>query len=117
MGFQENIPMYRQIATDIKEQIISGKISGGEKVKSVREYSIYYAVNALTVQRAMQLLEMEGIIETKRGIGSFVAHGIRQDLEKRMAKQQVTEFTSRMKSMGITNEGILAAVKEALANG
>jgi len=117
MGFQENVPIYIQIAADIREQIISGKIKSGEKIKSVREYSILYAVTALTAQRAMQLLETEGVIEVKRGIGSFVAHGIRQDLEKRMVKQQVGEFTARMKSMGITNESILSAVQEALTNG
>ena len=116
MGFKENSPIYQQIAADIKEQIISGRINGGEKVKSVREYSVLYAVTALTVQRAMQLLEAEGVLQVKKGIGSFVTNGVYSDLKQRTVKQRVGEFIQRMKGMGITNDGILKAVEEALVS-
>lgn len=53
MIFQENVPIYVQIANDIKDKIIAGKLAEGEKLSSIREYSIDYEVTALTMQRAL----------------------------------------------------------------
>jgi DNA-binding transcriptional regulator YhcF (GntR family) len=116
MGFQDNIPIYVQIAHEIKEQIIAGNLKDGEKIHSVREYSVLYEVTALTVQRAIQLLETEGVIQTKKGVGSFVVPGIQPELKHKMVNTQVQEFVRRMKSMGITNDGIQQSTKEALTD-
>ena len=117
MGFQDNVPIYVQIANDIKEQIISGKLQDGEKLKSLREYSVAYEVTTLTMQRAFNLLEIESIIQTKKGIGSFVVLGVQPALENKVVNMQVQEFISRMKNMGISDENILTFVKEGLKNG
>ena len=117
MRFRDNIPIYVQIANDIKEQIISGKLRGEDKLNSVREYSVVYEVTTLTIQRALQLLETEGIIQTKKGVGSFVISGIQPVLENKMVSLQVQEFILRMKNMGMAKEEILASVKEGLKNG
>jgi len=105
-----------QIANDIKEQIISGQIKDGEKLKSVREYSVIYEVTTLTIHRAIRLLEAEGVIQTKNGVGSFVISGVQPTLENKMVSAQVQEFMNRMKSMGIPKADILKLVQEALAN-
>lgn len=117
MGYQDNIPIYVQIANSIKEQIISGKLQDGDKLKSVREYSVIYEVTTLTIQRVIQLLETEGIIQTKKGVGSFVVSGIQPSLENKMVNEQVKEFILRMKNMGIAKDEIIALVKEGLENG
>jgi len=114
--FQDNIPIYLQIADDIKEQIISGKLQAGEKIKSVREYSLFYEVTVLTVHRALQLLETEGVVETKKGVGSFIIAGVRPILENKMVDTQVQEFIGKMGNMGISRDSILHFVQEALAN-
>lgn len=114
MVFQENIPIYLQIANDIKEQIICGKILEGSKLSSVREYSLMYEVTTLTIQRAIQLLESEKIVETKKGIGSFVNIGIQSILKNKMVDLQVKDFIQGMKNMGVVKEEILHLVKEEL---
>ena len=66
MAFQDNIPIYVQIADDIKNQIVRGSLPEEEKLGSRREYSARYQVTALTVQRGIQLLEHQGIITTRK---------------------------------------------------
>ena len=114
MVYQSNAPVYVQIADDIKEQIVRGALPDGEKLSSVREYAIHYEVTMLTVQRAMQLLETEGVIQTRKGVGSFVVSGTAAVLADRMVRERVREFVSRMKNMGMAHETILNLVKEEL---
>ena len=117
MDFRTNIPIYVQIATSIKEQIMSGSLHYGDKLPSVREYSLIFEVSALTIQRAISQLDLEGIIQSKKGIGSFVLRDCKDTLESCMIGQQVDEFVEKMKKMGLTDEFIISKVKETLSNG
>lgn len=114
MGFQDNIPIYVQIADDIKNEIISGKLQAMDKLLSVRQYSAKYQVTALTIQRAVALLESEGIIHTQKGVGSFVNSDAPERLCEEMVWEEVQDFLSRMKKMGFGKEEILKKVKEGL---
>ena len=67
MGFQDNIPIYVQIADDIKNEIISGKLQAMDKLLSVRQYSAKYQVTAPQQLRGQLLfLESEGISTLKK---------------------------------------------------
>ena len=66
MDFQNDQPIYIQIGTFIKEQIINGTIQPGEKLPSVREYAVLFEVSPLTIHRTVQYLEAEGIIVTRK---------------------------------------------------
>jgi len=114
MGFQGNVPIYVQIADSIKEQVVRGTIPEGGKLNSVREYAVLYEVTVLTIQRAMHLLEDEGVIQTRKGVGSFVASNAAAYLADRMVSQRVHEFVSGMKNMGIAGKSIIALVEEEL---
>ena len=114
MGFQDNIPIYVQIADDIKNEIISGKLQAMDKLLSVRQYSAKYQVTALTIQRAVALLESEGIIHTQKGVGSFVNSDAPTRLCEEMVWEEVQDFLRRMKKMGIDKEEILKKAKEGL---
>ncbi|WFR58545.1 GntR family transcriptional regulator [Anaerocolumna sp. AGMB13025] len=116
MKFYDNIPIYIQIANDIKEKVISGQLKEAEKLPSIREYSVMYEVTSLTVQRAMQQLEADGVIRTKKGVGCFVMEESAGSLKVRMVSAQIKEFITRMKSMGVSDDTILVLVKEALRN-
>lgn len=117
MEFKADIPIYIQIATQIKEQIMNGTLKDGDKLPSVREYSVVYEVSALTIQRAIEQLGVEGIILSKKGVGSFIVSGSREGLEKQMIGEQVKEFIERMRNMGLGDEKIVGIIKEELNNG
>lgn len=114
MEFQTMIPIYIQIATDIKEKIIRGELVEGEKINSIREYASFYCVTTLTVQRALQFLEQEQIIWIQKGIGSFVKEGSKNKLEYDMMKEQVQGFIHSMRKMKFSDEAILSIVKKEL---
>ena len=113
MKFTENIPIYVQIANDIKDQIISNKLHEGDKLSSIREYSQEYQVTALTIQRAMALLEQESIVHTKKGIGSFVNAGVKDNLKTKMVEQLVQEFITRITNMGLSKAEIIDWIKRS----
>lgn len=114
MIFQENIPIYVQISDNIKQQIIAGTLPEGGKLSSIREYSVKYAVTALTMQRALALLESEKIVQTKKGVGSFVMTGVQEILRHSTLNAQVQAFITQMSQMGLTGDEILQLVKEGL---
>ena len=107
MKFTENIPIYVQIANDIKDQIISDKLHEGDKLRSIREYSQEYQVTTLTLQRAMALLEQESVVHTKKGVGSFVNAGVKDTLKTKMVQELVQEFITRITNMGLSKAEII----------
>lgn len=112
--FQDNIPIYIQICNDIKEQIIRGTLNDGDKLSSIREYSTIYEVTNLTIQRAMQQLEQDGIIQPRKGVGSFIIDGSKELLGKNMIGTLTKEFIIKMKNMGLSNGDILKILEGEL---
>ena len=68
----DELPIYRQIMRQILEGISTGRLKGGDKLKSHRELSEQLIVAPLTVKKAYEELETLGYIETQRGRGTFV---------------------------------------------
>jgi DNA-binding GntR family transcriptional regulator len=64
---------YLEIAADIREQIRSGRLAPGDKLKTVRSLATDYSVAQGTVGAAMEVLRAEGLIDTVQGKGSVVA--------------------------------------------
>jgi len=73
MEFKEKKPIYRQIADHVSNQILDGYWEDGQRIASIRELAVSLEVNPNTVTRAYQLLQDEGIIENRRGVGYFTA--------------------------------------------
>lgn len=67
------LPVYQQIATQIREGIARGLIQPGERLPSVRELSRDLVVNPNTIARAYTELERLGVLNTRPGLGVFAA--------------------------------------------
>jgi len=63
---------YQAIARTIREGILSGRYTPGEKIPSIRRFADKLGCNKLTVHRAFEILKHEGLIENKVGSGSYV---------------------------------------------
>ena len=66
-------PLYEQIATQMKAQIMSGKVKPGEALPSVRSLAKSLHISILTVQKAYAALQEDGFIETTAGKGCYVS--------------------------------------------
>lgn len=70
-----NKPIYEQIASQVKAQIMSGALTEGEQLPSIRALANDLHVSVITTKRAYADLEQQGFIVTSPGRGSFVAGG------------------------------------------
>ncbi len=68
-------PVYLRLRDTIAAMILEGKVSDGDPLPSVRSLAAEQGANPLTVAKAYQTFQEEGLIVVKRGIGMFVADG------------------------------------------
>jgi len=73
MNFNENQSIYLQITGFVKEQILLNKWPTEEKIPSVRDLAAELQVNPNTVMRAYEILQQQGVIYNRRGIGNYVS--------------------------------------------
>lgn len=66
------VPMYRKIYQELKQEILGGSYTAGQRLPYERELCQRFAVERVTVRKALQMLSDEGLIEKRSGIGSFV---------------------------------------------
>ena len=66
-------PIYRQIVEQVRRHVASGQWRAGDELPSVRALALEHAINPMTVSKAYSLLETEGLLERRRGMGMVVA--------------------------------------------
>jgi GntR family transcriptional regulator len=66
-------PIYRQIVEQVRRHVASGRSRAGDELPSVRALAETHAINPMTVSKAYSLLENEGLLERRRGVGMVVA--------------------------------------------
>ena len=78
--WDEEQPIFLQLARRITDQILQGTWSEGQSLPSVRLVASDLKINHLTVMKGYQLLVDEGLVEKRRGQGMFVAEGAFEQL-------------------------------------
>jgi GntR family transcriptional regulator len=98
-------PVYVRLREIIADAILAGKYSDGDSLPSVRALAAEEQANPLTVAKAYQGFQDEGLIVVKRGVGMFVAPGARARLREsernRFVTQEWPEIRARMNRLGI----------------
>lgn len=114
MGFSNDMPIYLQIVRLIKEEIARGDLKNGDKYPSVRDIAHTYKVNPNTVQRSMQVLEQEGLVEIRRGIGSFIVDDPESILrmKEELANSYMSRFLKRMENIGYSKEQAIGFLED-----
>lgn len=107
-------PIYEQIASQIKNLIITGELKEGDALPSMRLLAKELRISVITTKRAYEELEWDGFIETVTGRGSFVASKnlefIREE-HLRMAEECLQKSVDIAKSSGITLEELMDILK------
>lgn len=114
MAFDTHIPIYLQIMEQIKKDIVSGKLKGGDKMPSVRALAKELQVNANTIQRVYQELEREEVLLAQRGIGFFVTEDEKtiEQIKEKMAHELLKHFVQGMRELGFSKEKTLATLQK-----
>lgn len=114
--FNASKPIYLQLADRINRQIVSKELKAGERLPSVRDMGIKYSVNPNTIQRTYSELEREGILETKRGQGTFVTEQEDRLVQQRenLKHEQIQLFIKVMQEMGYSSREIISGLQDHL---
>ena len=102
-------PIYDQIYSQIKDAILSGQVTEGEALPSIRALAKDLRISVITTKRAYEELERDGFIETVTGKGSFVAGAntelIREELLRRL-EDHLREAVSLSHLCGLDLDGL-----------
>lgn len=112
----DDIPIYRQIVRQVQEALASGRLRSGEQLPSQRELAQQVAVSPLTVKKAYDELEREGVIETRRGQGTFVCERPDQAADLAAGLNRLAPVLRRLLSEAWAAQVPLDAVIDALRN-
>ena len=106
MFYDANSPIWLQVADAIKTDIVTGRRAPGDKLPGGRDIALQYAINPNTAARVYKELENERLVETRRGMGTFVTEDRERisALKQQMAEKAVHEFITKMRKLGVSPE-------------
>ena len=109
-------PIYDQIASQIKSQIISGALAPGEALPSIRGLAKDLKISVITTKRAYDELEAQGFINTVAGKGCFVAEqnlALIREQNLHQMEQHLAAAAKLGKSCGVTEAELTALLRRA----
>lgn len=98
-------PVYLKLRDQIAASIIEGRYAEGQMLPSVRALAAEQGANPLTVAKAYQQFQNDGLVEVQRGVGMYVVMGAAEKLRERereqFLRQEWPEICQRMGRLGI----------------
>jgi GntR family transcriptional regulator len=112
---KSGVPFYRQIIEQVKFAVARGELEPGDRLPTVRQLAVDLSINPNTVVRAYREMEIEGVIETHQGSGTFVGP-TRPEIDRlerqRMLDQILTDLLARAASYGFSLQDILQGLEK-----
>lgn len=104
-------PVYLRLREQIAARIIDGRYREGEMLPSVRAFATQEGANPLTVAKAYQQFQADGLIQVQRGIGMFVREGAAAQLleseRKNFLMEEWPQVVARMERLGLSASELL----------
>ncbi len=111
---KSGVPFYRQIIEQAKFAIARGDLEPGHRLPTVRQLAVDLSVNPNTVIRAYRELEIEGVLNTQQGSGTFVSDK-RPEVDplerQRMLDQILTDMLARASDYGLSLDEVLEGLR------
>lgn len=100
-------PIYEQISSQVRAQILSGVLEAGERLPSIRALADGLGVSVITTKRAYSDLEGEGLVETVQGKGCFVSQqnkALLRERRMRHVEDLMAQATAEARDIGLTRD-------------
>jgi GntR family transcriptional regulator len=113
---KDAVPIWKQIEEGVRRLVASGALQPGGLVPSVRDLARELQVNPMTVSKAYQRLGEAGLLEVRRGEGTFVASSppsLPRGQRSRVIGQAATRYVAAIANLGASREEALQAVRDA----
>lgn len=111
---EQSKPVYQRLREIITASILDGDYGDGDMLPSVRSLAAEHGANPLTVAKAYQTFQDDGLITVRRGVGMFVAEGASDKLRRIQREEFLTDIwppvAAQMKRLGIDPASLLEQV-------
>jgi len=102
-------PLFDQVAASVRADVLTGRLSPGDRLPAARELAEALEINLHTVLRAYQQLRDEGLIDLRRGRGAVVSAAAAPFAE---LSQEISALVARAAALGIAPTTLAALIKE-----
>jgi GntR family transcriptional regulator len=113
---QDPTPIYAQLERGLRAAIATSRLRPGDRLPTVRQLAVELRVNANTVARVYAELERAGVLETRRGVGSFISAVPAEAHPPRERDRRVRSFVTRVLAdadrAGLTIDDVITALSE-----
>ncbi len=114
-------PIYAQLERGLRAAIATNRLRAGDQLPTVRELAVSLRVNANTVARVYAELERAGVLETRRGVGSFISGTPARARPPREHERRLRAFVTRVladaDAAGFTVDDVLSGLNELKREG
>lgn len=119
-SFDQTSPIYQQIAAQLEEMIFTGGFEEEERIPSTNELSRELHINPATVLKGMNLLVSAGLLEKRRGMGTYVAKGAHAQIvdERRESfyDEYVKNVVDEARKLNLSEERLIELIKRGYEN-
>ena len=112
---QSGLPIYRQMLQQLRERISSGQLAAEAQLPSVRDLSTELHINPLTVAKVYQMLEREGLVEFRRGQGTFITSGrkpVSAAEQQKLIQPAIDQVVSEAVHLGIDESTLQRLIRQ-----
>ncbi len=113
------VPIHRQIADQLRRSVAAGLLASGDRLPSVRELAARLLVNPNTVAKVYRDLERDGLLETRRGDGTYIsarAASLAEADRRRLISERLEAVAREAQAFGLSDRAALGLFREALTN-
>ena len=111
------VPIYRQLMDQVRQAVARGRLRAGSRLPSVRVLSRELVVNPNTIARAYTELEREGVLNTRQGLGVFVAEP-QAELSAAVRRERLSaaldRFLTEAVHLGFSSDEVMSAVAKRI---
>jgi GntR family transcriptional regulator len=113
---RSGVPTYLQIVQQVRRAIRLGMLRPGDQLPTVKEVVGSLAINPNTVLKAYRALDLEGLVEARRGQGTFVSRTLEaaEPLEHAALQDALREWIKSAREAGFDEEGVVALIATTL---
>jgi GntR family transcriptional regulator len=108
------LPIYAQLDRAIRLAVATGKLRRGEQLPTVRQLAVDLRINANTVAKVYAELERAGVVQTQRGVGTFILDGENERLSLSERQRQLAaladEFLDKSVVLGFTQQEAIEVI-------